>query len=235
LNKDERQEKDFVKGNLVDRMIKYFDPVRAHQRMRARAFMALAGAYVGASTSRRSLSGWSLQTQDADSAILPELATLRERSRDLIRNAPLAAGAIGTACNSVVGMGLKLQSRPDREVLGFSSDDEADRWETNTEREFRLWADSQICDIRKTLYFQDIQDLVFRQTLENGDVFILMARETVKECPYSLRLQLVEADRICNKDNVQDSETLVGGVEKEKTGAPKAYHILNHHPGELAL
>jgi lambda family phage portal protein len=130
-------------------------------------------------------------------------------------------------------MGLKLQSRPDREVLGFSNDDEADQWETNTEREFRLWADSQICDIRKTLYFQDIQDLAFRQTLENGDVFILMARETErsKDFPYSLRLQVIEADRICNKDNAGDSETLVGGVEKEKTGAPKAYHILNHHPG----
>jgi len=58
-----------------------------------------------------------------------------------------------------------------------------------------------------------------------------MAREVTKEFPYSLRLQIVEADRVCNKDLAKDTETLCAGVEKETTGAPKNYHIMDQHPG----
>lgn len=220
-----------VKENFIDRVVGYFDPVRGAQRHRARTFMALTGAYTGALLSRRALGSWAAIPQDADSALLPDLQTLRERSRDLVRNNPLAGGAINTAVTNIVGTGLKLQSRPDREILNFT-DEQADQWESNVEREFRMWAsDPQYCDIRKTLNFADNQDLVFRQTLENGDAFTLMAREKAKNFPYTLRLQLVEADRVCNKDLVKDTETLSAGVERDKTGAPVNYHIMDQHPG----
>lgn len=200
-----------VKENIVDRVIGYFDPIRGAQRHRARSIMALTGAYTGALMSRRSLGNWAALPQDADSALLPDLQTLRERSRDLVRNNPLGGGAINTAVTNVVGTGLKLQSRPDREILNLT-DEQADQWEATIEREFRMWAtDPQYCDIRKTLSFADIQDLVFRQTLENGDVFTLMGREKAKSFPYTLRLQLVEADRVCNKDLAKDTEKLSGG------------------------
>jgi lambda family phage portal protein len=52
---------------------------------------------------------------------------------------------------------------------------------------------------------------------------------------YDLRLQIVEADRGCNKDNAMDTETLAGGIEKDKDGAPVRYHFLKHHPGSMAL
>ena len=220
-----------VKNNLVDRVINYFDPIRGAHRQRARSFMALTGAYTGALLARRTLGSWATIPQDADSALLPDLQVLRERSRDLVRNNPLGTGALNTAVTNVVGTGLKLQARPDREILNMA-DEEADQWEANVEREFRMWSTNpQYCDIRKTLAFVDQQDLVFRQTLENGDVFTLMAREDSKEFPYSLRLQIIEADRVCNKGEVKDTETLCAGVEKEASGAPKNYHIMNQHPG----
>jgi lambda family phage portal protein len=114
------------------------------------------------------------------------------------------------------------------------SDEEANEWESNTEREFKLWANSQHCDIRKTQNFVGIQDLVFRQTLENGEVFVLLPRRgPTPVMPYSLRVQLIESDRICNPDNKPDSEKIVAGVERDEDGAPIAYHILNKHPGNL--
>jgi len=80
--------------NIIDRAVSFFDPVRGVRRLRARATMALAGGYIGGSKSRRGLKMWTTYGHDADSDILPDLPTLRERSRDLIRNNPLATGAI---------------------------------------------------------------------------------------------------------------------------------------------
>jgi lambda family phage portal protein len=220
-----------AKTNLIDRVIGYFDPIKGAQRQRARSFMALTGAYTGALTSRRALQNWAVLPQDADSALLPDLQTLRERSRDLVRNNPLAGGAINTAVTNIVGTGLKLQARPDREILKMN-DEQADAWEANAEREFRMWAENQTyCDIRKTQNFYDSQDLVFRQYLENGDVFTLIGREKRRDFPYSLRLQVIEADRICNKDFAKDTERLSGGVEKDGSGSPINYHIMDQHPG----
>ncbi|MBI5971035.1 MAG: phage portal protein [Deltaproteobacteria bacterium] len=81
--------------------------------------MALSGSCIGASCAKRSLSQWRTSWGDADSDTLFDLPILRDRSRDLIRNAPLATGAINTVCTNVVGTGLILQSRIDRETLGM--------------------------------------------------------------------------------------------------------------------
>jgi lambda family phage portal protein len=217
--------------NPIDRIVNYFDPVRGARRMRARAFEALAGSFTGASRTRRALKEWRTQNADADADILYDLPLLRERSRDLIRNAPIAVGAIGTSLANVVGTGLKLQSRVDAEFLGLS-EEEADAWEDQTEREWRLWSESQECDISRTLNFHALQTLAFRQTLENGDVFALLPRIARAGSPYSLKVQLVEADRICNQNWAGDSETITAGVEKDPaTGAPISYHVMNQHPG----
>jgi lambda family phage portal protein len=217
--------------NPIDRIVNYFDPVRGARRIRARSFNALSGSFTGASRTRRALKEWRTQSADADADILYDLPLLRERSRDLIRNAPIAVGAIGTSLANVVGTGLKLQSRIDTEFLGLS-DEDADAWEDHTEREWRLWSESQECDISRILNFHGLQTLAFRQTLENGDVFALLPRIVRSGSPYLLKIQLVEADRVCNEDWGSDSKTLVAGVEKDpNTGAPIAYHVMNQHPG----
>jgi lambda family phage portal protein len=221
--------------NIIDRIVSYVSPVAGAHRARARAFTALLGSYNGASRSRRSLKEWNPTNGDADSDILWDLPYLRERSRDLIRNAPIATGAIGTSIANVVGTGLKLQSRIDAEYLGMT-DDEADAWEDNTEREWRLFSESKECDISRTLNFVGLQALAFRQVLENGDVFALLPRKERRRVPYSLKIQLIEADRCCNKDYAPDSETLIAGAEKEaETGAPTAYHFMNQHPGQVRV
>lgn len=45
-----------VGENLVDRVVRYFDPVKGQQRFQARTISAIAGGYIGASRSRRALS-----------------------------------------------------------------------------------------------------------------------------------------------------------------------------------
>jgi len=227
-----RHKKIEVKENIIDRVVNFVSPRRGAQRMRARYSMALAGAYHGASKKRRALSEFNPSAGDADTDIVAELPTLRERSRDLIRNNPLACGAINTKVTSIVGTGLKLKSRIDRNILNMT-EDQADAWESRTEAEWRLFAESNNCDVSGAQNFAGIQDLSFRSTLENGDVFVLTPSKADKFRTYSLQLQLIEADRVCNKDSAQDDDTLAGGILKDSNGRPKEYHVLKGHPGNI--
>lgn len=68
--------------------------------------------------------------------------TMRQRARMLYMAAPIATSAIKTNRTNVVGVGLRLKSRIDREVLGLSPD-QAERWQKETEREFSLWASNK--------------------------------------------------------------------------------------------
>lgn len=219
-----------IEKTALDRAIEYFAPLHAARRLRARAALAMTGSYIGASKSRRSLKEWVTPRGDADADTIFDLATLRERSRDLERNAPLATGAISTCVTNVVGTGLKLQSRTDRAALNLP-DEAADAWEANTERRFRMWAESRECDAARTLPFAQRQELVFRQVLINGEAFELMPRFARAGSPYLLKLKMVEADRIVNENNRANTDRLIEGVEKDAQGAPVAYHILNQHPG----
>ncbi len=176
------------------------------------------------------MSQWSALSGDADSDTIADLPTLRNRSRDMIRNSPLATGAINTTCTNAVGTGLRLQARLDCNVLGIG-EAEADKLEALIEREWSLFADSQECDLARTQNFYDLQDLVFRSALESGDTFVLMPYLERPGSPYGLKLQIIEADRVCNKDLQRDSSTLVAGVEKDEYGAPTAYQIMDQHPG----
>lgn len=196
-------------------------------------FMAVAGSFVGASSTRRSLKGWSVTANSADEDTVDDLETLRARSRDMARNTPLATGAIGTVVQNVVGTGLTLQAKPDWEAVGRNvSAEEADAWTAQVEREFRLWAEGTDCDLTRTQNFYGLQGLVFRSALESGDVFVTLPMVGPAN-PYELRVQVVEADRVESPTGLKEikGNKVISGVEKDANGAPVAYHILRNHPG----
>lgn len=223
-----------VEETLIDRAIRYVSPVRGLRRFRSRVMQAVAGSYVGASRSRRSLRSWNPRWGDADSDTIFDLQALRDRSRDLVRNEPLAGGAINTVVTNVVGTGLVLQARVCRDALGMT-DEEADAWESTTEREWALFAGSVECDAARTLTFAGLQDLVFRSVLESGDAFVLLPSisRPFSPSPYRLGLQIIEADRVCNEGNRPDTARVVGGIEKDEYGAARRYHIMTTHPGSI--
>lgn len=221
-----------VKQNWIDKAISYLDPVTGARRMHARMNLAVSGAWNGASKSRRGMKGRTPTSGDANDENNPDLDALRDNSRDLVRNTPLATGAVNTVCTNVVGPGLKLFPQIDREFLNMT-EAEADEWERKTKREFNCWAESKKSDTRDTLAFPDMQELAFRSALEGGDVFCNMPMITRARWPYRLTLQLIEADRVNNPDSKQDTETLSAGVEKNARGAPVAYQVSSFHPGNV--
>jgi len=225
-----------VPWNILDRAIQTVAPVWAAQRLQARVghtLLAGMGGYKGASRSTRTLADWNPMGGDADAQILGDLSMLRERSRDLERNEPIAGGAINTAVSNVVGTGLSMQSRVDADALGLSAD-EADAWQSDTMRKYELWACSVWADItlKQPLYQQ--QGLAFRSVCAAGDHVVLLTRNTASPLPVKLSLQHIEADRLCNKDRAPDRDGLVAGVQMDERGAPRQYHFASANPDRRA-
>ncbi|WNF36417.1 phage portal protein [Bacillaceae bacterium IKA-2] len=187
----------------------------------------------GASTRKKSLEGWYSASGSVLEDIEKNIPKLRERSRDLFMGAPLATGAIKAIRTSVIGTGLKLNTQIDYEFLGMTLE-EADAWETKVEREFDLWADSVHCDAQRMNNFYELQQLAFISWLMSGDCFVLLPIIPRTNMPYDVRIQILEADRICSPVT-QFSEKIVNGVEIGKYGEVVAYHIAQKHPHSAIL
>lgn len=208
------------------------DLVRIQAGAYVRNIIRGGNSYTGA-TNKRSMQNWDTNGNDANSSMLNDLPILRERCRDLYNNAPAARGAVSTINTNVIGTGLILRSVPDIEVLGIT-DEEAQILSDTIEREFLLWANSQLsCDYTRKLNFNEIQRLVSVSQQVSGDVFVLMPWVKRQGSIYDVKLQLIEADRVCNPNDMPDDKRIAGGIEYDDDGIPIAIHIRTPHPGNM--
>lgn len=224
--------KNTARLNWFDRAVSFFSAKKAAEIIRNRAKAEFLNSYSGASKSRRSLKPWLPGGGDANADILLDLPTLRERSRDLMRDNPIAHGAIKTKITNIIGTGLVHHARIDREALGLT-DEQADALESAIDRGWRLFWDTKNVDAARKLNGRAITQQVFEQEKVNGDGLALMPHIKRGDAVSTLKIQLVETDRLDNPNNQMDSETLAGGVEVDENGAPVAYHISDQHPGAI--
>lgn len=218
-----------MKIPLLERMISAVSPKWALARHRDRVAMAATGGYVGAGY-RESMAMYRPGGADADAALVYDLPELRNRSHDLVRNNPIAGGAIESEVSHVVGTGLALQSRIDARKLGMT-DEQATEWQADAEAEFLLWAESQFADATGEQNFYELQDLAYRSARESGDCGVVLAGVDRPDWPYRLALQIIEADRISNPIGAADSARMVQGIERDERGEGIAAHIASRHPG----
>ena len=202
----------------------------------------------GASYTRKALKGFTSKSGSPNEDINYNNRTLRQRSRVLAMSGGFALSALKTNRTNVIGCGLILKSVIDKEELGLS-DEEAKAWQDRAEKEFEIWAENRNhCDANGMNDYYKIQQLAFMSALMSGDCFPLIQRDesAVSELmPYSLRLNIVEADRIQtptdNAANLANGITdgkakngnrIFDGVEVNKNGKVVAYHIRNNYPFE---
>lgn len=190
------------------------------------------GGYVGARRDRAATADWNPGGGSPNADILPDLAALRERSRDQMRNAPVALGALNSDCLHVVGTGLSYTPAIDYKVLGIT-EERAQEWSADTKTRFKFWAESPDCDVRRQLDFYAQTDVGYRSWEESGDCFVLTPI-MLRDGEETLCLQLIEGDRVCNPLGKTNSDTLMEGVElATATGEPIAVHIAKYHPGDF--
>lgn len=202
----------------------------------------------GASYSKKALKGFLASSGSAHEDIDANNRTLRQRARMLYMAAPLATSAIKTNRTNVIGCGLQLKSRINRERLGLSTE-QAKSWQKRTEEEFELWAANKVnCDAIGINNFYTAQQLAFSSQLLSGDVIILLQHEEPTALnPYGLRFHIIEADRLSTpvetvagssafnyltQGATKDGNTIYDGVETDKNGKIVAYHIRNTYPFE---
>ena len=216
--------------NIFDKVIAAISPERALKRGVARKnldIMNTGYSNSGASRRKKSMIGWTFKGGSTKEDIDENLTVLRERSRDLFMNTPLATGSLKTIRTNVVGAGLKLNAQVDYKFLGMS-EEEADQWQTKAEREFSVWADSLMCDSMQMQNFYGLQQLAFMSFLMSGEVFVLLPYHYHKQHSYGLRVQLIEADRVSSPLGAK--ENVVNGIELGRFGEVSAYHIAKNHP-----
>jgi len=180
-------------------------------------------AHRGASQRSRGLLDWGLTAPvDPNLETSYDLYALRARSADLVRNNPIAKGAINRIGLNVVGPGLSLHPTIDRETLGMS-DDEGDAWERSVKSLFDKTAAYTDLDVRGTENFYGLQELAFRSILERGEVFATLPIIKRKGTMCDLRVHLVEADRVTNPQLSFDTLWRMAGVETDVNGLTLAY------------
>lgn len=219
--------------NLLDKAIAYVAPGIAARRLASRAQLAFAGGYTGARIDRAALNRWQPNAGSPNSDIIRDLPTLRARSRDQMRNAPVAVGAINQVVNNVIGTGLSHSAALDAEFLGLTTE-EAEDWAEDVDRRFNAWANSPDCDLSRQVNFYGLQEVFCRSWLESGDCFATTPLIKRGGAQRMLAIQLLEADRISNPNRSANTDTLIDGIElNPQTLEAIAVHISSRHPGDL--
>lgn len=180
---------------------------------------------------RLSMANWNPVAGSADADLLPDLETLQARSRDLTRNNGLMAGGQQTLRDNVVGATLRLSAIPDYRLLGWDRE-RAREWGNFTEAKFRTWAETTECDAARTLNLLGLTLQAFGGSMLNGDALALPLWLPRAGLAWNTRLMLVEADRLVTPLALSARDDIRGGIEQDAYGAPVAYYLLKHHPGD---
>lgn len=225
-----------VKMSWVDRVIDTVSPrlgarryMERLQQARMEDFAATFG-YVGGRSDRKAMQEWQPSSGSALADQLDQQDTLRARSRDLVRNAPIATAAANTSATNIVGTGLRLSSEVDADYLGLGGD-EAKQKQTELERLWRVVKDDLEWegDVNQT----GLQSLVWRAIFESGDVLAIRRSRLDPGNVVATKVQIIEGDRVSNPDYQMDTKLVAGGVESDGTGRTVAFHVMNRHPGDL--
>jgi lambda family phage portal protein len=196
---------------------------------------ASMAAYRSAANGQEDLSfiDWTPGAGSADADLLPDLAALTSRSRDLGRNNGLMAGALQTYRDNIIGAVLRLSATPDYRLLGWTRE-QARVWGNITEPRFRSWADTTECDAGRSCTLLAIAQQALTGSILNGDAIVLPLWLPRQDAKWSTRLLVVEADRLSTPPWLSHNPSIRAGIEFDRYGAPVAYHIQRHHPGDLA-
>lgn len=196
----------------------------------------------GASRSKNSMKGWNSDSASPQADIDRNLSTLRERSRDLYYNAPIAASAINRNVVHVVGSGLRIAPKIAWRKLGITKE-QADQMAADIKFEFNTWASSKYCDVSAQNNFLELQQLALRTWLIGGESFALPAYID-HGGRFELCMRLVEGDLCVNPNtqgttcpveskNSENGNRIVNGIEIDGNGRVVAYHFVSEYKDSL--
>ena len=233
-------------AGVIDKIVDTFSPARGLRRRaalfkceeidRLRRFQARherLGAYKGAGTSRVH-HNWVSPGGSADADLIDDLTELRQRSRDLVMNDPLATGLLQTLSDNIAGRGFQPTSMPATDSLQGIPAATVDAFRKAANAAWKRWAEGSP-DASDRQDWTGLAGLVNRTTLESGDAFTRHMMIPRKGSPYELALETLEADRVATPQGFLSDPTVRGGVKIGKRGQPIGWWMLTKHPGNEGL
>jgi len=178
---------------------------------------------------------WLTSGTSADAEIYTSLRTLRNRSRDLIRNDDYARGLQRAFVNNIVLTGIKLQSQVSK-IRGEGFDEKTN---DAIEKSWVKW--SKNCDASGYGSLALLQQLIIKSFFESGEVFIRKIKSSSDDSAIPFSLEVIEADQIADD---QIARNWVGnktqnqvkmGIELDRWNRPVAYYVYSDHPGDYGF
>lgn len=134
---------------------------------------------------------WQAVGTSGNAEIYGALATLRNRSRDLIRNDDYARGIIREFVKNVVCTGIGFQAQ----VKELKNPTKNHKNINNAiEAAWKYWTKKKYCDVTGKSSFEQQQRIAYRSYLESGEVFIRKIKQSFGDCKIPFALEVIESD-----------------------------------------
>lgn len=178
------------------------------------------GAFEGADRLGRELGSWQPRISSADQLIGKDKAMLDGRSLDLMRNNGPTIGASNTQKDSIVGAQYRLNANPAFRYLGLS-DQWAEEFQIEVEEAFTLYAesDSKWIDVERKNTLTGLVRLGIGCFFAGGEVVSTMNWMSGRLRPFHTAMQMVDASRVSNPNDLPDTKFLRRGVKLDNSGA----------------
>lgn len=184
-------------------------------------FAPVAAPHYDAAGAGRRLAGWRPGGSGPNRANAGN-ANLRNRARDVARNDWAGRAIPSRWASNLVGTGIIARPKTDDASL--------------KKRLVELWDDwVEVADADGVLDFYGLQNLVARNWIESGEVFIrLRPRREQDGLPVPLQLQVVESDLVPARDSIAPltGNRITQGIEFDAVGRRVAYWMYRNHPGD---
>lgn len=182
--------------------------------------------YEGAERLGRELSSWHVRSQSADAALLPNREILEARGQDLMRNHGNLVGASNTHKDSIIGSHYRLNAKPKWRTLQLS-DSWSDEFAEEVEELFTLYAESDAywIDASARCTLTELCRMGVGVYFVGGEVVGTMNWLKGADRPFQTAFQMIDAKRLCNPNDKQDSYNLRRGVALDQLGAPIGFHF----------
>jgi lambda family phage portal protein len=190
-------------------------------------------AYAGAQWGR-TVTDWVAASTSADSELYTSLRTLRNRSRQLVRDNEYAGNAVDRIIpNNVVGQGIGFQAQVMQRRGGQLDTAINDK----IEKAWARWQRADTCHTAGRLSFQDIERVIMRGVPESGEILVRMVKRSFGGSAVPFALELIESDQLVDNwsgKTVEGREVRMG-VEVDEWQRPVAYWLYPRHPGDFTI
>jgi lambda family phage portal protein len=199
---------------------------RAMWQLAARQAKAQLATHAAAQRGRKQRD-WKAPVTSADLAILPDMATLNARARQLVRDSWIARAAVRARSRNVVGRGvIPVPSAVD------AAGSELEEFNRATDRRFWEWASNPAeCDVEGRRTFWMFQNIAAEEKFTVGEHFIVWSVDTQSE--YGLRLQGFEPEQLDDTMQSFEGREVRNGIELDDQHRAVAFHFYERTPNDF--